>query len=189
MKTRIKASTLRRAAETADGMRNKDVCLLIGTDNFEVVECGTQPGAGEILVQCHTKDKVPPDTRPKIEHIKLKSKKGGANSKEHVLHEDYDSVFWTESAVEKFVYPYYASAYRHQACRRLCLLQEAWESPSVVAIAHLPKSEPFDMDGRLLALGEGAVRLETEHMVLVDDEGKGEIRAYVPELYVLEFLR
>lgn len=189
MTVTIEASTLRRAAETADGTRNRDVWLLIGASNFKLVECGTEPGTGEILIQCLTKDKVRPDLRPKIEEINLKSKKTGANGKEHKLHELYDAVFWTESAVEKFVYPYYTYLYRHQACKRLCLLQEAWESPNVVAVAHLPKSEPFPVDGKRLGLGEDVVRLETEHVILVDDEETGQLKAYIPEHYVLKFLR
>lgn len=182
MTVKIRASTLRRAAETADGTRDKDVCLLIREDDFRVVKCGTPPGADEILIECYTKDQGPTSMRPGIAEIKLKSKK----AKEHRLEEKYDAVFWTESAVEKFVYPYYASLYRHEACERLCLLKEAWEDPKVVAIAHLPKSEPFDLDGKLLGLVGGTVQRETEHKVLVEDEATGELTPEVPEKHALK---
>jgi hypothetical protein len=59
-----------------------------------------------------------------------------------------DSVFWTESAVEKFVIPYYASVYGWEAGAKISALLEAFEpsksgndATQVFAMAHIPKSE------------------------------------------------
>ena len=188
MHPKIKASTLRRAAEAADGLRNKDVYLRVKEHDFEHHDKEPPASADAVVIRCQSDDKLPPGSRPTILEIKAKTRKHNNAPREHLLHRDYDSIFWTESAVEKFVYPYYARVYGRDAPERLAVIRDAWESDMVFAVAHLPKSEPFDVEGRLL-LREGVVRLETEYHVLVDLEGKGELNAFIPELYVLEFLR
>jgi hypothetical protein len=73
-----------------------------------------------------------------------------------------DAVFWSESAVEKFVIPYYASVYGNQAARAVGDILEAFHGdrgdgggrgskltdPDVqtYAMAHIPKSEYVMLD-------------------------------------------
>jgi hypothetical protein len=63
----------------------------------------------------------------------------------------YDAVFWSESAVEKFVLPYYASKSQYAAAEVLVVLSELFyhklptqnattEEPVPFAVAHLPRS-------------------------------------------------
>lgn len=98
----------------------------------------------------------------------------------------YDAVFWSEAAVEKFLFPYYASKYQWQAAHVLRVLTEKWygylPSPGVgpdssnvasedipFAVGHLPRSDYVTL-GEELALvyrdGEGNVthRLLSEFM-------------------------
>jgi hypothetical protein len=76
-----------------------------------------------------------------------------------------DAVFWSESAVEKFLLPYYASVYGNQAARAVADILEAFHGDSGVggdprprsgrlatdeltyAMAHIPKSEYVMLSG------------------------------------------
>lgn len=89
-----------------------------------------------------------------------------AEGKEWVL-ANYDAVFWSEAAVEKFVIPYYASKSLWLAAYVLAGLSRAWygflpgvdpapelDGPSPAdedlipfAIAHLPTSDYVTLDG------------------------------------------
>ncbi|MBB4637075.1 hypothetical protein [Longimicrobium terrae] len=180
--TTVKAGTLRRAAEAADGMRGQEVYLQIGQDDFVITE---QKPANQdpdrLLITCHTCDYPVPD-RPNLLSVVASTRKG-SNSKAHSLRDDYDAVFWSESAIEKFVQPYYARMYGVDAGVRLRLMQEAWRDPDVFAFAHLPKSEPYALHG-LIALPSGATIIESNFHILAAGEHRA--IAMIPEKYALE---
>lgn len=178
----IKAGTLRRAAEAADGMRGRDVYLQVGRDSFEILQQKpTDQNPDRVLIQCRTDD-FPVSERPTLLEVLAITSKGG-ETKTHSLRPTYDAVFWSESAIEKFVQPYYARMYGVDACVRLCLMQQAWRDPMVFAIGHLPKSEPFEVKGRL-ELPSGATVIESSFHVLT--LGLREQPGIIPEEYALQ---
>lgn len=181
---KVKASTLRRAAEAADGLRGKNVYLLVGEDDFEAVERLPNPLPEDVfIIACRTDDH-PVSGRPDLLELKAVTQQG-LQTKEHELKDTYDAVCWRESAIEKFVQPYYARLYGVDAPLRLRLLQEAWRDPRVFAVAHLPKSEPFETEG-LFKFDSGVTRIDSDFHVLTAGT---EEDAYIPEAFVLQFLR
>lgn len=64
---------------------------------------------------------VQPD-RPSVEKVEIQAE--GMTGLESLA--QYDAVFWSESAVEKFIFPYYASKYQWHAAHVLTKLSEAW---------------------------------------------------------------
>lgn len=76
----------------------------------------------------------------------------------------YDAVFWSEAAVEKFLFPYYASKYQWAAAHVLQVMSQVFygyvprfdagleasdyvaDSEAPVAMAHLPRSEYTDIE-------------------------------------------
>jgi hypothetical protein len=181
---KVKAGTLRRAAEAADGLRGKNVYLLVGVDTFEAVERLPDPVPEDVfIIACRTEDH-PVSGRPDLLELKAVTQQG-LQTKVQELKDAYDAVCWRESAIEKFVQPYYARLYGVDAPVRLGLLQEAWRDPRVFAVAHLPKSEPFETEGRF-NLESGATRIDSDfHVLTVGTEES----SYVPEKFVLKFLR
>ena len=58
------------------------------------------------------------------------------------IEEVADAIFWTESAVDKFLFPYYASQrlFTDEEMRRL---KESFRDERVVAIWHFTPSRPY----------------------------------------------
>ena len=146
---------LRKVAETASGMRNEDLWFIVKDDTFTWVKVdpGKVPGASVIHVA-----KVD-DPMPLVTAAFISDAAGpGINLMEVVVPAigaypggvyPADAVFWSISAVEKFLLPYYASVYGDQApeavSRVLDILRPPIGAPVLdptpYAIAHLPDSE------------------------------------------------
>jgi hypothetical protein len=88
--------------------------------------------------------------RPKVIDATITAEGGGAA----VDLTKYDAVFWTEAAVEKFVFPYLASKSMWSAAHQLIELSRTWygfvpdqdprgrgEEPVPFAIGHIPDSD------------------------------------------------
>jgi hypothetical protein len=150
---------LRLIAESASGSRGFPVTFVALPDGT-VEERKMRPKdvpPGSVVIPAHTKDMVPDKppltvatiqaqgTTEPIDLLELPNGLGRA-----------DAVFWSESAVEKFLIPYYASVYGNQATQAVGDLLEAFHGdrgdgakrgeatpPEVqtYAIAHIPKSE------------------------------------------------
>jgi len=101
-----------------------------------------------IVFQLNTAAQQP--NRPKVTNATIE-----AEGKPFPLN-DFDAVFWTESAVEKFVFPYLASKALWSAAHQLTVLSRRWygfvpdqppggqgEDPIPFAIGHIPDSD-FD---------------------------------------------
>lgn len=115
------ATDVRRLAEAVNGQRDSDV--LVATDR-----------AGELVTRTVLQEG---DTYLFTVHTGSRQRRAGALG--HLLVdgvdldlEGCDSVFWTEAAVEKFVWPYYEA---HGI--EVKPIREAYESdPNIAAIAH-----------------------------------------------------
>lgn len=88
-------------AETADGNRGEPLSLVLDGKKLDLVPKKDLQGKKE-LTEVHTPKKRP--NRKKVTEVVCK----GENFEESLKSSDkFDAVFWTESAVDKFLYPYY----------------------------------------------------------------------------------
>jgi hypothetical protein len=161
---------LRLIAEAASGYRGRPVHFVAqpGGDIREVPHDfhATVPDAGgkiapppieAVVIPAYTEDKVPQKPPLKeasihaegvLEPVDLLNLPGGLGAA--------DAVFWSESAVEKFLLPYYASVYGNQAARAVGDILFAFhgdrgmhehggprsaDDELTYAMAHIPKSE------------------------------------------------
>ena len=104
----IEANELRRLAETADGLRNQDRVLVKRADVHMVVAASDVLGTDTRLIELRTNDEVAPQ-RPAF-GIELTISGGPSTG----LGSRNDSLFWSLSAVDKFMIPYYASVARRE---------------------------------------------------------------------------
>ncbi|HEU0054521.1 MAG TPA: hypothetical protein VFQ39_15140, partial [Longimicrobium sp.] len=114
---RLDAATLRAIAEHASGVRDRILWFVVrGPGAVEVFhrDPGTVGGATVLAVHTGSTGKQPP-----VGHAKLGLAEEGALDLLRLKHRgrEYraDAVFWSESAVEKFVIPYYASKHGPRA--------------------------------------------------------------------------
>jgi hypothetical protein len=124
------ANDLRRIAESADGTRSGPLELVSGANGLELrpILAGQVPSDGAIIVE--TKDKA--SGRRKLTNVELTLESTGA--KKSLPPHQFDSVFWSEAAAEKFLVPYYVSFLSDADMTRL---KDAIASPEIVAIAHV----------------------------------------------------
>jgi len=87
-------------AEAADGTRDKELALVL-TASGEYVVKEEEPGDFVILTM-YTPSEAPKRRKP----VEITLQAPGCEKMR--IDEIADALFWTESAVEKFVYPYYA---------------------------------------------------------------------------------
>lgn len=127
-KVKVTAETLRLLAESVDGSRGETVYIVVRDGELKPVR--RKNDGEEELFLCETPLHRP--QRPPVEHLRIR-----VRGKETSLHELCDSVFWTESAVEKFVVPYYAGVGGADAAMDVWT---AFNDESVYALVHLPRS-------------------------------------------------
>lgn len=103
--------------------------------------------------------------RPAVEHVSIRAK----GMEQPVSLDEYDAVFWSESSVEKFVFPYYASKCQWEAAHVLSVLsrafygyvpggpdgapREADEETIPFAVGHLPRSDYATVDEEPTTMG------------------------------------
>lgn len=113
-----------------------------------------QPGPATVVVPCSTAAVQP--GRPSVTGIQIQAEGMPATQWESLM--QYDAVFWTEAAVEKFLFPYYASKYQWAAAHVLTAMARVfygyvpgpagpagsdapWDDNVPIAMAHLPRSD------------------------------------------------
>ena len=96
-------ATLAWLAEQADGLRNEDLSLVVDKDGELRLRKGKLDGD-----DCDTKVKVKTTAlkgRTEVNMVTLEPK--GGTLTPLPPDQQFDAVFWTESSVDKFVWPYY----------------------------------------------------------------------------------
>ncbi len=129
----IDANALRKLAETADGLRNQDLVLVERDGVHMVVAVGSVQSADNQLIALRTDGGDQGIERPTFE-IELQIE-GGPDV---ALRENSDAIFWSLSAVDKFVLPYYARIWSMTtvlALRAKLASDSAW-----LALRHPPGS-------------------------------------------------
>lgn len=155
--------TLRLIAEAASGARGVPVQFVALPDGtIEENRKGDRvPPPDAVVIPAFTKDKVP--NKPQLTEALIQAE--GVDKPIDLLNLPNgmgaaDAVFWSESAVEKFLIPYYASVYGNQAALAVGDLLEAFHGDrggrgevtpldaETYALAHIPKSEYVLLGGK-----------------------------------------
>lgn len=130
---------LRRMAEAAHGLQSKRAGIRFDGTNI-VVEEWNSANAGLYDFEVDPLYQAPKSMRLQVllPGVKIEGKP--------LPHDDIfelaDAVFWTMSAIEKFLLPYYAS---HLALEdMMSRLRNRFASEHVLAYVHLPNSEVID---------------------------------------------
>lgn len=160
-KPNLTFETLRLIAESASGMRNQDLWFVVTGDPATYTWSSTCVHAGADTEVIHVA--AVPDPAPTVNCAVIGVPGGepvdllGITIKPVAPHPGgtyaADAVFWSVSAVEKFLVPYYASVYGDQGPEMAkAVLQlmgvdgardaaERVEGETPFAVAHLPSSE------------------------------------------------
>lgn len=121
------ASDVRRLAEAVNGKRDTDV--IVATDRQGELVTRTALEEGDTFL-------FTVNTRSRQRRVEATGRISAEGMQAEL--EECDAVFWTESSVEKFVWPYY-EAHGIDVSR----IRSAYESdPAIVAIAHIIPSIP-----------------------------------------------
>lgn len=148
---------LRQIAECASGMRNENLWFVVTGNKFTVEKKEPFPVDPEAIVIPVEKVNDPPSkvtaawisdaTGPEVNLMEVKVPAIGPYPAGIYA---ADAVFWSVSAVEKFLVPYYASVYGDTAWEHVKTVmsilmpppdQDFVIDPQPYAIAHLPSSE------------------------------------------------
>lgn len=154
----ISATLLRRIAEAADGHRGEKYWLVISTDE-EDLDNGKR---GHYVSKGHKKESDADDELPgkpkrhrigpfftpswtlpgkrTLTGLDVSTSKGGVSEGPRKVKdvEQLDSLFWTESAIDKFLIPYYVRIYGSSYAADI---QAAFNEEDTYALTHLPGSE------------------------------------------------
>lgn len=142
---------LRSLAEYASSIRGEDAYFIRGDEGWKVLKSTDPVPAGAQPIHVYNPATAP---RPRV----VKAVIGADNGEEYDLMRvpdprtntpvEADAAFWSESAVEKFMVPYYASVYGDQAGVEVSKLLQVFnpgkklaKGGQVVVLAHIPRSE------------------------------------------------
>ena len=148
-------------AESADGTRDKELALVL-TAGGEYVVKEEEPG-DEVVLRMYTPSMAPERLKP----TEITFQAPGCEKVR--IEEVADALFWTESAVEKFLFPYYASQ-RLLTDEEMQGLKDGFRDARVVAIWHQAPSKSLLQYGR-------PAGLESLSVLVADRTDDGEMRS------------
>jgi hypothetical protein len=142
----LTATDLAWLAETADGNRSVDFVLVRDANGKAQLRAKDSMQEGDEVpaeIKVRTEQTLP--DRTKVVQVTCQAE---GHDLEPLLSADaWDAVFWTESSVEKFLYPYYRSQRLWDS--RMDALQARYNSdPEAVAIAHRAPSYSQILDAK-----------------------------------------
>lgn len=165
---------LRKMAECASSYRGLPVWMVIDDEGWHVAlrEPTGKEREGKTVIACMNPESSP---RPMVTFAMIGAGTPGAREEGAAMVNlldlenvgdrvgvpvtQADAVFWSESAVEKFVVPYYASVYGNRADKEISEIldvlddmrkgaQGAWTGEDqAFGLAHMPKSEYVQVGG------------------------------------------
>jgi hypothetical protein len=148
-----KANDLSWLTEGADGFRKK-MALIVDAQKNLILVMPNEVGGRRLIAWVNTpnhQDRQQVEVICRIEGSKKEIPLPSADN--------YDAVFWTESSIEKFLYPYYHS-------QRLWdenmdkLKREFDEDESAVAIAHMAPSKSFKVSSLKVGIATKAGEID-----------------------------
>lgn len=139
----IDARQLALLAEWADGLRDRKLMLVRDANaEFKLKEPDRVDREDTVILQVYTGDAVP----DRLEPVSIKcTLPGGGSAIE--LADSFDAMFWTESAMEKFFFPYYY-AQRILTEKQMQAIKDLFANRNVCAFLHMPPSRPGALQGR-----------------------------------------
>lgn len=148
----ISSNDLDWLAEAANGMQGKPLTVYLDPEGKHVgiaeTSRGVPAGAEPLFeVQDPGTKMLPPD---RVTLTYTTDRRDGARKQEtHELlaeHPDSDALFWTASAIEKFVLPYYV-AQRLLTGEELQAIVNDYKEGNISAILHVQPSKPYRYPG------------------------------------------
>lgn len=133
---KIDARTLRMLGDWADGARGVEMVIVSTRKENELVlkrKGEVKVGEEQVILEVET---------PGVERHDVTTSLVVDGKAPYKLDERYDAVFWSESAYEKFVFPYYASV-RTRDWEFMNGLLAAFKDPKTLFIPHLWPSISF----------------------------------------------
>jgi hypothetical protein len=137
----LTARELRWFGETADGLRNVDLALArMATGGFRIVNpANAGTGKHEVLAAVRTGDDGP-GLQTKVQVVIRFQTQDGKTS-ELDVGPDVDALFLTQSALRKFLLPYYMRML--SAAQVQGMENRFFNNADVVAVAHEPPSDSY----------------------------------------------
>ena len=130
----LTAGDLRRLAEAVDGIRDVPAYVVWGKDGPVITK--NPPAPEDVIFECMTKSTKP--DRTKLRSISLDPAVVTPDGKPMAdVAGKFDAMFWSESAVQKFVLPYYMHVGTADEVSRVL---RAFNHATVAAMLHLPDS-------------------------------------------------
>lgn len=126
------AHQLRALVESLDGMRNQQL-YVVWRQGYSDPQIVSETATGDVTILAVETD----DLGAWIPSSVQITPQGGTA----ISLDTYDAVFWSESAFEKFVIPYYSTFWTTKDVANLDTAVKK-QGQTVIALAHLPKSEP-----------------------------------------------
>jgi hypothetical protein len=143
----IDADQLRQLAEEADSKRGRKLKMVESSHPKRKVKFVDHDSKEEeVSIRVDTKGGKPKKLKVIVPDIEFKDAKGeklkgkpGTSGKYDDYSELFDCIYWSESAIEKFVVPYYSSFIPLEEIQTRVI--DEFQREDVVAFAHLPDSE------------------------------------------------
>ncbi len=166
--------TLSWLAEMADGWRGEELLLTRHPAHGLRVRRSTEPKGEDEEDVCKIET---PKCQPDRKEVRAVTLDVDGTSAKIDTDDGSDAVFWTESAVEKFLYPYYHS---HRLWdERMDRVKRAFETyPDAYAIKHKAPSSSFVMS-LAETLQIGALNLDKRFVWLAVDEFLALVEQYL----------
>jgi hypothetical protein len=162
----VDARALAWWAESAHGLQGQRLAVIrrAGAGAPELAPLSSVGPEDELYFEVFTPEHSPPMVRP--EKLVIKP----PNGPEINLHEmpEADALFWTASAIEKFVFPYYY-AQRLLDHAQMAKLLADYNSSTLVAILHVAPSKPYAIkDAFEVLTADGAARAKPQVQGLLE---------------------
>ncbi len=130
----LTANDLRRLAEAVDGVRDETAYVVWGNTGPEVRT--QRPASDEVIFECMTSNAEP--DRARIAAITMQPPVIASDGTPLTnFARRFDAMFWSEAAVEKFMFPYYV---RFSSPGHIDRMRKAFNQKRVVAAMHMPDS-------------------------------------------------
>jgi len=140
MKEPLDATVIRRAGEFADGRREEELVFAEGMDGEVIFTTADDAAANLLKVKLRVSTGfAQPGLRRKVRIFLLYDNKG------LLLDEGVDAVFLTQSAVEKFVLPYYTRTCQPKEIQ--ALRDKLFDDANCIAAPHVPPSVTTGVPG------------------------------------------
>ena len=131
----LDATELRKLAERADGLRNRNLKLVVRNGRLALIEGNRAARTEQGAPTLRTNDRILPSRRPRFTvQLIITGRKVTIP-----LRNKFDAFFWSESAIEKFVVPYYSRIW--PAAQVQALFEGFANDPFAIGVRHPPESD------------------------------------------------